>query len=133
MDIHRDLYELVDARNELDSVTYQVQRRLEQAGDAVPEHDRARAEMLINDARTALDEQAPIDRLRSLTGELHQMAQALSASVQSRAGGVATAIGNATKMARADLTRRIAEDLGLEHVARPARRAGTPKPQDAAA
>ena len=61
------LRELVDARNELDSVTYQVQRRLEQAGDAVPEHDRARAEMLINDARTALDEQAPIDRLRSLT------------------------------------------------------------------
>ncbi len=42
--------------------------------------------MLINDARTALDEQAPIDRLRSLTGELHQMAQALSTSAQSQAG-----------------------------------------------
>jgi molecular chaperone DnaK len=84
------LRELVDARNGLDSVTYQVQRQLEQAGDAVPEHDRARAEMLINDARTALDEQAPIDRLRSLTGELHQMAQALSTSAQSRAGAGAT-------------------------------------------
>ncbi|WP_374969646.1 molecular chaperone DnaK [Terrabacter sp. BE26] len=81
------LRELVDARNELDSVTYQVQHRLEQAGDAVPEHDRARAEMLVNDARTALDEQAPIDRLRSLTGELHQMLQALSTSAQSGAGG----------------------------------------------
>jgi molecular chaperone DnaK len=84
------LRELVDARNELDSVTYQVQRQLEQAGDAVPEHDRARAEMLINDARTALDEQAPIDRLRSLRGELHQMAQALSASAQSQAGAGST-------------------------------------------
>jgi len=84
------LRELVDARNGLDSVTYQVQRQLEQAGDAAPEHDRARAEMLINDARTALDEQAPIDRLRSLTGELHQMAQALSTSAQSRAGAGAT-------------------------------------------
>jgi molecular chaperone DnaK len=84
------LRELVDARNELDSVTYQVQRQLEQAGDAVPEHDRARAEMLINDARTALDEQAPIDRLRSLTGELHQMAQALSMSAQSQAGAGST-------------------------------------------
>ena len=31
--------------------------------------------------------------------------------------GVATAIANAAKLARADLTRRIAEDLGLEHVA----------------
>ncbi|NUR06206.1 MAG: molecular chaperone DnaK [Nocardioidaceae bacterium] len=76
------LRELVDARNELDSVTYQVQHRLEEAGDAVPEHDRARAEMLVNDARTALDGQAPIDRLRSLAGELHQMLQALSTSAQ---------------------------------------------------
>src|SRR5689334_15907342 len=78
------LRELVDARNELDSVTYQVQRELEQGAGAVAEHERARAEMLINDARTALDEQAPIDRLRSLTGELHQMAQALSASARSQ-------------------------------------------------
>lgn len=82
------LRELVDARNELDSVTYQVQRRLEQAGSAVPEHDRARAELLISDARTALDEQAPIDRLRPLTGELHQMAQVLStARGRADAGG----------------------------------------------
>jgi molecular chaperone DnaK len=84
------LREHVDARNELDSVTYQVQHQLEQAGDAVPEHDRARAEMLINDARAALDEQAPIDRLRSLTGELHQMAQALSMSARGPAGAGTT-------------------------------------------
>jgi molecular chaperone DnaK len=79
------LRELVDARNELDSVTYQVERRLEELGDAVAEHDRARAEMLINDARQAMSEEAPIERLRSLTGELHQMAQALNASAQSGA------------------------------------------------
>ena len=84
------LREQVDARNELDSVTYQVQRRLDEAGDAVPEHDRARAELLINDARAALEEQAPIDRLRALTGELHQMNQALSTS----AGAGATTGGS---------------------------------------
>jgi molecular chaperone DnaK len=84
------LRELVDARNALDSVSYQVQRRLEEVGAAVPEHDRARAEMLINDARTALDEQAPIERLRSLTGELHQMAQVLSTSAQSHDGAGST-------------------------------------------
>src|SRR3954466_7444935 len=33
------LRELVDARNELDSVTYQAQRQLDEAGEAVPEHD----------------------------------------------------------------------------------------------
>jgi molecular chaperone DnaK len=74
------LRELVDARNELDAVAYQVQRRLDEAGDAVAEHDRARAEMLVRDARTAVEEEASIDRLRALTGELHQMAQALTAS-----------------------------------------------------
>jgi molecular chaperone DnaK len=80
------LREFVDARNELDSVAYQVQRRLDEAGDAIAPHDRARAEMLVSDARAALDEQTPIDRLRSLTGELHQMAQALTASGRSQAG-----------------------------------------------
>ena len=72
------LRELVDARNELDSVAYQVQKTLETSGDSIAEHDRARAEILLNDARTALEEQAPIDRLRSLTGELHQLNQALA-------------------------------------------------------
>jgi molecular chaperone DnaK len=88
------LRELVDARNELDSVTYQVQRQLQQAGDAVAEHDRARAEMLINDARSALNEQAPIDRLRSLTGELHQMAQALSTQSQAGTGATGDSAGS---------------------------------------
>ncbi|WP_017936629.1 molecular chaperone DnaK [Nocardioides sp. Iso805N] len=80
------LRELVDARNELDSVAYQVQRSLDEAGDAVAEHDRARAEMLVSDARTAVEQQeADIDRLRALTGELHQMAQALAVSSASGA------------------------------------------------
>ena len=30
----------------------------------IPEHERARAELLVDDARTALDQQADIDRLR---------------------------------------------------------------------
>ena len=79
------LRELVDARNELDSVAYQVQKSLETSGDSIAEHDRARAEILLGDARTALEEQAPIDRLRSLTGELHQLNQALAASARSSA------------------------------------------------
>jgi molecular chaperone DnaK len=74
------LRELVDARNELDAVAYQVQRSLDEAGDAVAEHDRARAEMLVSDARTAVEQETSIDRLRALAGELHQMAQALAVS-----------------------------------------------------
>jgi molecular chaperone DnaK len=75
------LREMIDARNTLDSIAYQVERILADRGDAVAEHDRARAEMLIGDARQALQsEDTPMERLRDLTGELQQVAQALAAS-----------------------------------------------------
>src|SRR5690242_14020980 len=75
------LRELVDARNTLDSIAYQVEKALADRGDAVAEHDRARAEMLVGDARQALQsEDTPLERLRELTGELQQVAQALAAS-----------------------------------------------------
>jgi molecular chaperone DnaK len=74
------LREQVDARNELDSVAYQVERRLTELGSSVAEHDRARAEMLVADARQAVKEDAPIDRLRSLTGDLQQVYHSLSAA-----------------------------------------------------
>jgi molecular chaperone DnaK len=77
----------VDARNELDTVAYQVQRTLDENAGRISEHERARAELLVSDARTALDEQADIDRLRALTGELHQLLQSLAASA--RAGATA--------------------------------------------
>ncbi len=77
--------ELINARNELDSVAYQVERALSDNAGAVPEHERARAEMLIADARTALEEQAPVDRVRALTGELHQVGQSVAASARSGA------------------------------------------------
>jgi molecular chaperone DnaK len=75
------LRELVDARNTLDSVAYQVEKALADRGDSVAEHDRARAEMLVGDARQALQSQdTPLERLRELTGELQQIGQALAAS-----------------------------------------------------
>ncbi|HEY9470107.1 MAG TPA: Hsp70 family protein, partial [Propionibacteriaceae bacterium] len=85
----------VDARNELDTVAYQVRRTLEDNAGAIPEHERARAELLLNDARTALEEQADIDRLRALTGEMHQLLQSLAASA--RAGATAGAAAGPTE------------------------------------
>jgi molecular chaperone DnaK len=80
------LREQIDARNELDSAAYQVERRLRDLGDAVPTHEKARAEMLINDARQALKEEAPLDRLRSLTLELQQIYHGLGATSAGGAG-----------------------------------------------
>jgi molecular chaperone DnaK len=69
----------IDARNELDSAAYQVERRLAELGDAAAPHERARAEMLIADARQAVQDQAPLQRSRELTGELQQVYQSLMA------------------------------------------------------
>jgi molecular chaperone DnaK len=70
----------IDARNELDSIAYQVERRLGELGDQVPTHEKARAEQLVADARQAVQEQAPIDRVRSLTAELQQIYHSLGAA-----------------------------------------------------
>jgi molecular chaperone DnaK len=75
----RDLREAVDARNELDSAAYQVERRLADLGDTAPAHERSRAELLIADAREAVKNEAPLDRVRSLTSELQQVYQGLAA------------------------------------------------------
>jgi len=71
--------ELIDARNELDSLAYRVERRLGDLGGAAPAHEKARAEMLVGDARQAIKEDAPLDRVKSLTGELQDIYQALMA------------------------------------------------------
>ncbi|GAA4584739.1 molecular chaperone DnaK [Planotetraspora phitsanulokensis] len=76
------LREAIDARNELDSAAYQVERRLSELGDAVAVHEKARAEQLIADARQAVKEEAPVDRLRGLAGELQQVFHALGATTQ---------------------------------------------------
>ena len=83
---HRDedkrLRELTDARNELDTVAHRVESLLAERGDAVPVHEKARAENLAADARQAMKEDTPLDRIRTLTAELQQVYQSLAAAGQ---------------------------------------------------
>jgi len=73
------LRELTEARNELDSAAYQVDRVLGERGDTLPVHEKARAENVVAEARQALGDQAPLDRLRTLTAELQQVYQIITA------------------------------------------------------
>ena len=83
----QQLRQEVDARNELDSIAYQVQRRLDELGRDAPAHEKARAELLVGEARQAVQEQAPLPRVRELTSELQQVSQALMARVGASVGG----------------------------------------------
>jgi molecular chaperone DnaK len=78
----RQRREEIDARNELDGIAYQVERLLGDLGASVPEHERARAEALVADARRAVEEGAGLDRVRPLSGDLQQVLHGLPAAAR---------------------------------------------------
>jgi molecular chaperone DnaK len=85
----------VDARNELDTAAYDTFQALEDNAATVSQHERARIELLINDARAALEDQADANRLRALSEELYQALEALSVSAETAT--TADASGGPTK------------------------------------
>lgn len=83
----------VEARNNADSMAYQVERQLREMGDRVPLNEKARAEQLIAEIRELVkNNSSDLAKLRQLTGDLQQVAYGLSAgghqtSQGERAGG----------------------------------------------
>ncbi|MGH9968525.1 MAG: molecular chaperone DnaK [Pyrinomonadaceae bacterium] len=89
--------ELVEARNNADSLAYNVERAINEMGDRVPAHERARAESLISDIRNALkDESTTIDRLRQLTSDLQQVSHSLASAAYSQGAAAGAAAGAGT-------------------------------------
>ncbi len=86
----------VEARNEADTLAYQVDRQLKDLGDGVPVHEKARIEQLLEDLKTALKENAPVDRIRTLYSDLLQAAHALSQAAYQQAGAPAGGCGSGT-------------------------------------
>lgn len=78
--------EEIEVRNNADSLVYQVERQLKDYGDKVAVHEKARIEQLVNDLKIALKDNAPIDKLRTLTGDLSQAAMALGQAAYQGAG-----------------------------------------------
>jgi len=70
----------IDERNEADSLLYQVERQLSSAGDTLPVHEKARIEQIITDLKRSLEDNAPIEKIRELTGDLQQAAHSFTAS-----------------------------------------------------
>ena len=87
------LRQAIDARNDLDSAAYQVERRLGELGDRAPGNEAARARMLIDEARQAIKEEAPLDRIRTLTSDLQQILQSLNAAATAGAAGTGAGAG----------------------------------------
>ncbi|MCA1278977.1 molecular chaperone DnaK [Saccharopolyspora sp. 7B] len=95
-DEDQQLRAAVETRNELDSAAYQVEKRLQELGDAAPVNERARAEMLVNEAREAVRDEASPERARPLTDDLRQIYQGLSTYGAGAGAGAASATSDAT-------------------------------------
>src|SRR5499427_6920880 len=76
----RRQHEAVEARNQADTVAYQVERQLHDLGDRAPMHERARAEQMIQEIRQLVkDQSTDMARLRQLSSDLQQLATGLAA------------------------------------------------------
>ena len=70
--------EEIEVANHADSMAYQVERQLREMGERVPANEKARAEQLISEVRSAMKSTPPdTTRLRQLTGDLQQIAHGL--------------------------------------------------------
>jgi molecular chaperone DnaK len=82
--------EVVELRNQVDSLAYRVERTLTEMGDRAPLHEKARAEQMVADARAALNNNAAPDRLRTLASDLEQIVHSLGATASQTAGAQTT-------------------------------------------
>lgn len=85
--------ERVEAKNNTDSLVYQLEKTLRELGDKVPLHEKSRCEKLIEDAKAALnDESTTTERFRQLSGDIQQALHMIAAaayqqSTSQQAGG----------------------------------------------
>ncbi len=68
--------EVVEARNQADTLIYQVEKSLRELGERVPQTDRSRIEAQVSDLRQALNGD-DLGRIRQLTEALQQMMHTL--------------------------------------------------------
>ena len=67
-----------EARNNADTLSYQVEKQLSEFGSSIAVNEKARIEQLVADIRQALDEDADAERLKTLTSDLQQAAYSLA-------------------------------------------------------
>ncbi|MGV8075484.1 MAG: molecular chaperone DnaK [Syntrophobacteraceae bacterium] len=79
--------ETIEAKNQADSLAYQLERMIKDLGDKVPLHEKARAEQLIEETRHAVkDESTAKDRYQQLASDLQQSLQMISSHAYRQAG-----------------------------------------------
>jgi molecular chaperone DnaK len=79
--------EEADVRNEADSICYAVERHVRELGDKVTQGEKARAEMLVNDLRQKLKDEADQETIKSIMNELRGALVLLQQAAALHGGG----------------------------------------------
>jgi len=82
--------EVIDSKNQLDSMVYSVEKMLKEQGDKISGSDRGDVENAIADAKKALEsnDKAQMDKAReTLTQASHKLAEQMYKAAQPPAGG----------------------------------------------
>src|SRR5712672_3195592 len=86
--------EAIDAKNQLDSMVYNVQKMLRESGDKISGSDRGEVENAVADAKKALEsnDKAQMDKAReTLTAASHKLAEQMYKAAQATPGAAAGA------------------------------------------
>lgn len=87
-------HEEVAARNNADTVVYQVEKQMQDLGDKVPANERARAQQLIGEVRELLRSDSPdVARLRQLASDVQQVGHGLASTVNGQAAASSNGAG----------------------------------------
>jgi len=94
----------VEERNEADSLVYQVERQMQELGEKLPVHEKARLEQTVTELKEALGSNAPMEKIRSLHSDLQQAAHSLSEAAyqQTKTGSPGGEAGQAAASGGAD-------------------------------
>ncbi len=79
----QQLRDLVEARNEADSLIYNTEKVLTEMGEAVPDEDKTRIEGLVSELKDA-KESDDLERIKGLMEQLQQAGTALAAQAQAQ-------------------------------------------------
>ena len=84
-DDDRKKKERAEARNELESSVYQLEKMVNETAANAPENEKARARSLVEEGKAALaDSNVPVERLKSASSDVKQMISMLSSSAGSQ-------------------------------------------------
>jgi len=78
--------ELIEAKNQLDHLVYQLEKTIKEAGEKIPSDVKQEAEKAIEEAKKAIETATDIEQVRRITDRVLQVSSKLGTTLYGEAG-----------------------------------------------